>query len=197
MQNWEYSRNGTYNSFYKPICFLQMGLLFIWPRLYPSSFTCSKLSLHLCTTFPAMKDYSTRDLITEAVNKLFNYTDARQWDKLLNDVFTNDVLFDMSSLGGPKAIMTAKDICDMWQKGFEGIDAINHLAGNYLVDIKQDSADVFAYATATHYKASATKGKTREFVGTYDIHLTKTQNGWRIDQFRYNLKYATGNTDLT
>ena len=51
--------------------------------------------------------------------------------------------------------------------GIAGIDSINHLAGNYLVDIHDMVATVFAYATATHYKASATKGTTREFVGTY------------------------------
>jgi hypothetical protein len=40
---------------------------------------------------------------------------------------------------------------------------------------------VFAYATATHFKKLATNGKTREFVGTYELHLMNTQIGWRID----------------
>jgi len=143
-----------------------------------------------------MQAFSTRDEIFEVVNKLFVYTDEQVWNKLLDEVFTDKVLFDMSSLGGEKMETTAENICAIWKKGFEGIDAVNHLAGNYLIHINDKTASVFAYATATHYKAGATKGNTREFVGTYDIGLVKIESGWRIHLFKYNLKYATGNTDL-
>jgi hypothetical protein len=143
-----------------------------------------------------MENFSIRDIIVEIVNKLFVYTDAREWDKLLSEVFTEEVDFDMSSIGGEKLVTTAKNICTMWANGFKGIDAVNHLAGNYLISIKEDTATVFAYATATHFKNSATKGKTREFVGTYDIHLRNQKDGWRIDGFRYNLKYSNGNITL-
>ncbi len=78
-----------------------------------------------------------------------------------------------------------------------GIDSINHLAGNYLVQINDIIATVFVYATATHYKESATKGKTREFFGTYFISLMKHGIGWRIYQFKYDLKFKTGNIELT
>jgi len=143
-----------------------------------------------------MENFSTRDLIVETINKLFVYTDLQQWDKLQNEVFTNEVLFDMSSLGGEKMDTTAENICAIWSKGFVGIDSINHLAGNYLIEINEAAATAFAYATATHYKNAATKGKTREFTGSYNLHFTDTKAGWRIDEFKYNLKYATGNIDL-
>ena len=144
-----------------------------------------------------MITFSIRDEIVEVINKLFIYTDNQEWDKLQNEVFSDDVFFDMSSLGGRKAETSAKEICEIWKNGFVGIDAINHLAGNYLVQIHDTTATVFAYATATHYKKSATKGKTREFVGTYDIRLMKHGIGWRIYQFKYDLKYSTGNLDLS
>jgi hypothetical protein len=140
--------------------------------------------------------FSIRDEIVEVINKLFVYTDEQAWNKLMYEVFTDKVLFDMSSLGGEKMETTAENICAIWKKGFEGIDAVNHLAGNYLIHINDNIASAFAYATATHYKASATKGNTREFVGTYDIGLIQIESGWRINQFKYNLKYATGNSDL-
>lgn len=143
-----------------------------------------------------MEPLSDREQIVEVITKLFVYTDAQDWDKLQRHVFTEQVLFDMSSLGGEKINTTAVHICQIWKEGFKGIDAVNHLAGNYLVDIKEDTADAFAYATATHFKQSATQGKTREFIGTYDLHLIKQDVGWRIDQFKYNLKYANGNLDL-
>jgi hypothetical protein len=143
-----------------------------------------------------MQNFSTRDLIVEVINKLFVYTDSQDWNKLQSEVFAGQVLFDMSSMGGEKMNTTSKNICEIWRKGFVGIDWINHLAGNYLIEINADAATVFAYATATHYKESATHGKTREFVGTYSIHLTNSATGWRIDEFKYNLKYSTGNIKL-
>jgi hypothetical protein len=143
-----------------------------------------------------MITFSIRDEIVEVINKLFIYTDMQEWEKLQNEVFSEDVFFDMSSLGGKKAETSSKEICETWRNGFVGIDSINHLAGNYLVQINDTIAKVFAYATATHYKESATKGKTREFVGTYNISLMKHGIGWRIYQFKYDLKYSTGNIDL-
>lgn len=143
-----------------------------------------------------MEKFSVRDEVIEVVNKLFVYTDSLQWDKLQKEVFTEKVFFDMSSLGGDKEEKSATDICTLWAKGFEGIDSVNHLAGNYLVTIDNLSAAVFAYATATHYKASAVNGKTREFTGTYDIRLARVPGGWRINHFKYDLKYMTGNAEL-
>ena len=144
-----------------------------------------------------MENFSVRDMIVEVINKLFIYTDMQQWDKLQAEVFTENVSFDMSSIGGDKATKTSKEICEAWRQGFVGLDAINHLSGNYLIDIKENEADVFAYATATHYKKATTKGTTREFVGTYEIHVKAIEGKWKIDAFKYNLKYASGNMDLT
>ena len=144
-----------------------------------------------------MKVFTPREEIIEVVNKLFVYTDGRLWEKLLREVFADQVLLDMSSLNGPNEKLTARAICDMWEEGFKDLDSVNHLGGNYLVTIKdENSASVFAYATATHYKEKAENGKTREFVGTYDLDLIRNENGWRISAFTYTLKYLTGNIGL-
>lgn len=144
-----------------------------------------------------MENYSTRDLIVEVINKLFVYTDLQQWDKLQTEVFAENVFFDMSSLGGDNKRTTAWNICDIWKNGFAGIDSVNHLAGNYIIEITGRSANAFAYATATHYKKAAVNGTTRNFIGSYEIHLAESGNGWQIDQFKYNLKFLTGNIDLS
>ena len=137
-----------------------------------------------------------KEEIIEVVNKLFVYTDYKEWGKLQEEVFTDVVDFDMSSLGGEVAKKTSNQICEEWDKGFEGLDAVNHLAGNYIVEINNNEAIVFVYATATHFKNSAVNGKTREFVGSYNLHLVKTGERWKIDSFKYNLKYVTGNLEL-
>ncbi len=144
-------------------------------------------------------EFSVREQIIEIVNKLFVYTDNRQWQNLLNEVFTGSVLFDMSSAGGGEPLtISAKEVCDKWEKGFEEIDAVHHQAGNYLVTLNAAEAAVHVYAIAIHFKKAAKHGKTREFIGSYDLLLSNEPGkGWRINTFRYNLKCITGNVDLS
>jgi hypothetical protein len=134
--------------------------------------------------------------ITELSNKLFMYVDAQQWDKVLDEVFTENVWFDMTSAGGPAKELPAKEICELWREGFSGLDAIHHQAGHYLININETKADIYAYAIATHYKKTATKGNSRMFVGSYELKALKTVTGWRLSQFKYNLKYVDGNASL-
>lgn len=136
--------------------------------------------------------------IAELMNKLFIYTDEKQWQQLIDEVFAEDVLFDMSSAGGgPLKTITAKEICDTWREGLKDLDAVHHQAGHYLIKINDDnSAVVFAYAIAIHYKRSATKGNTRAFIGSYDLNAVYTNNGWRLTSFKYNLKFIDGNVNL-
>jgi hypothetical protein len=147
-----------------------------------------------------MEAKSKRDEVIEVTNKLFIYTDYQQWDKLLSDVFTKQVYFDMESAGGGKAgELKAQEICNTWKKGFEGLDSIHHQAGNYIIkfDSEEIEADIVCYAIAIHYKNAATQGKTREFVGSYELRAVLTDEGWRLSGFKYNLKYISGNADLT
>lgn len=146
-----------------------------------------------------METKSKRDEVIEIANKLFIYTDDQHWNKLLSEVFTKEVHFDMGSIhGGVPQKVNATDICSAWKIGFEGVDALHHQAGNFLVKFNADEieADVFCYATASHYKNSATEGKTREFVGSYNLHMVLTDEGWRLNSYKYNLKHITGNIDL-
>jgi hypothetical protein len=144
-----------------------------------------------------MEPFTTREQIIEIVNRLFVYTDYREWQKLQTEVFTPTVLFDMSSLGaGAPKDLAAAEICAMWESGFAGIDAVHHHSGNFMVTVNGEAATVYCYAIASHYKAAATQGQTREFIGSYDLGLEQTAGGWRINSFRYNVKYTRGNMEL-
>src|SRR3954471_13140511 len=131
--------------------------------------------------------------LTELTNKLFMYTDAQQWKRLLSEVFCHEVWFDMGD-GGKN--LHANEICEMWRQGFLGLDAIHHQAGHYLINIEQSSADIYGYAVATHYKKTTTKGNTRMYTGSYDLKAIRTDKGWRLSQFKYNLKFIDGNASL-
>ncbi|WP_207632813.1 nuclear transport factor 2 family protein [Foetidibacter luteolus] len=135
--------------------------------------------------------------LTELANKLFMYCDAKLWQRLLDEVFTESIWFDVSSGGGGEAKeMAAADVCKLWNEGFDGLDAAHHQAGHYLITVNEDSAIIYAYAVATHYKKAATQGHTRTFVGSYDLTAQRTPIGWRLNQFKYNLKYMDGNVTM-
>jgi len=132
--------------------------------------------------------------LTELTNKLFMYTDALQWDKLLAEVFVENIWFDMQSANGEQPVMlTAEAICDMWKQGFAGLDSVHHQSGHYLINVNKNDADIYGYAVATHFKRNASKGNTRTFTGSYDLKASRTAKGWRLTQFKYNLKYMDGN----
>ena|SRR5688572_587750 len=133
-----------------------------------------------------MEAKSKREEIIELVNKLFIYTDDKNWNKLLGEVFTEKVVFDMSSMSGEAVQeIPAGEICKGWKDGLAEIDALHHQSGNFIVKLKNDDveAEVFCYAIATHYKKNAAQGP-RSFTGTYDLHAVLTDQGWRLDKFQ-------------
>jgi len=79
--------------------------------------------------------------LTELTNKLFMYTDAQQWKRLLSEVFCHEVWFDIGD--GQAKNLHATEICEMWRQGFLDLDAVHHQAGHYLINIEQGSADIY------------------------------------------------------
>ncbi|HEY1870383.1 MAG TPA: nuclear transport factor 2 family protein [Chitinophagaceae bacterium] len=140
------------------------------------------------------QEVSDKIELTELANKLFMYTDAQEWKKLLAEVFVHEIWFDVGN-GEPK-ILHATEICEKWREGFIGLDAVHHQAGQYLITSKNDTADIYGYAVALHYKKVAAKGNSRTFIGSYDLKAIRTEKGWRLSQFKYNLKFIDGNTTL-
>lgn len=134
-----------------------------------------------------------REEVADTVTRLFVNTDERNWEGV-SECFAPRVLFDMSSLtGGKPSRVSPKKIVDQWESGLRGLAAVHHQAGNMLVKVEGEEASAFCYATATHYFPNPTGNDTRTFVGTYDFHLGRGEDGWRIDAFRFNLKFTMGN----
>jgi len=137
-----------------------------------------------------------RRRIEDVVTRLFVFADRLDWTSLLEKVFAEDVLFDMSSLTGePAKRVPAKEITDGWEKGLRPLRAVHHQTGNLLVTIADSRASASCYATATHFLPNAEGEGTKTFFGTYDLGLHRTIKGWRIDSFRYNSKFVVGNID--
>jgi hypothetical protein len=137
-----------------------------------------------------------KDKIIEVINRLFISTDNRDWSEV-KKCFSSTVLLDMTSLaGGQPVTLTSQEIVDAWDQGLKALKSIHHQVGNYMVSINQDEAEAFCYGIASHYLPNKTNQHTRIFVGSYNFHLTKEGQSWRIDQFKFNLKYIDGNPNL-
>src|SRR3954466_10795596 len=109
-----------------------------------------------------------KEEVLSVVNKLFVYTDTRNWTGILNEVFTTDVLFDMTSLaGGEPATLTAVAITNAWDEGLKPLEAVHHQTGNFDVMIQGDTATVNCYGLAYHYRQHPSGHNTRLFAGTY------------------------------
>ena len=133
-----------------------------------------------------------KEEVLTVVNKLFVYTDNRNWDGILQEVFTAEVHFDM----GQPTVLAATAITAMWDEGLKALEAIHHQTGNYEVGIADGNATVNCYGTAWHYRQHPSGHNTRVFVGSYILRLTHTANGWRINTFIFNKKFIDGNLEL-
>ena len=143
-----------------------------------------------------MEELKDRNDVVAAANRLFICTDNKDWT-CVRDVFAPEVFFDMTSLGAPKAeTKTPEQIAGMWEQGLRPIQAIHHQSGNYEVEVRGNEADLFCYGTAWHYLPNPTERNTRIFIGSYNEHFVRTEKGWKMDRFRFNLKFIDGNKDL-
>jgi hypothetical protein len=143
-----------------------------------------------------LRDLVEKDCIIDTINQLFIATDQRDWQGV-RAALADTVLLDMTSLvGGQAHRLTAEEVAAGWEQGLRPIQAVHHQAGNYRVQVQGNEATAFSYGIASHYRTTRSGRNTRVFVGSYDFHLTRMQGRWRIDSFRFNLKYLDCNLEL-
>jgi hypothetical protein len=137
-----------------------------------------------------------KDRIIDVLNTLFISTDNGDW-AAVRGCFAPTVHFDMSSMpGGEERQISPDQITAGWEEGLGSLQAVHHQVGNYQIEVGKDDVTAFCYGIANHYKKNASGRNTRTFVGSYDFHLIHDGVSWKIDSFRFNLKYMDGNLDL-
>lgn len=134
-----------------------------------------------------------KDKITELINNLFIFTDKCDWNNV-QKCFAEKVHFDMTSMGA--VVLSPGQITDMWDEGLKNLEAVHHQTGNLKIDVSDKKAVAFCYGIASHFKKTTSGKNTRTFVGSYNFHLTISNEEWRIDSFKFNLKYVDGNLNL-
>ena len=143
-----------------------------------------------------LSDLADKDAIVDLIVRLFIGTDNRDW-AAVESCFAPTVHFDMSSVGaGPAVDRSPRQIIAAWEEGLRPLEAVHHQAGNHRVTIEGDRATAFCYGVAFHYRRTHSGRNTRTFVGSYDFGLQRSTSVWRIDSFRFNLKFLDGNLEL-
>lgn len=143
-----------------------------------------------------LKTLVDKQQIVEALTDLFVATDRRDW-AAVRACLADEVLFDMSSLGGPPPARTrGADIARSWETGLAPLAALHHQVGNFRVWPSGDQADAFCYGIALHYRPNPSGRNTRTFVGSYAFGLRRSEGRWRIDRFRFDAKWIEGNLEL-
>lgn len=137
-----------------------------------------------------------RDRVSEVINTLFVATDARDW-ACVRSCLAPVVTFDMTSLagGGPQQL-SPEQIVSGWETGLKPIESVHHQTGNLHIACTGAEATASCYGIAYHYRRTKSGDNTRVFVGSYDFHLRLQDAAWRIDLFRFNLKFIDGNRQL-
>jgi len=137
-----------------------------------------------------------KDRIASVVHQLFMATDKRDWPAV-RACFADLVVFDMTSLaGGTPGSLTPVQITDAWEAGLKPIQHVHHQTGNLEIAVHGDTATAFCYGIALHYRTTASGDNVRRFVGSYDLTLRRSGEGWAISAFRFNSKFVDGNLAL-
>jgi 3-phenylpropionate/cinnamic acid dioxygenase small subunit len=142
------------------------------------------------------KHLSAKDKITEVINNLFIFTDNCDWENV-EKCFAEKVHFDMTSMGASNAVVISpREITDLWDDGLKNLDAVHHQTGNLKIDVTGDKAVGFCYGIASHFRKTSSGNNTRTFIGSYNFHFIENNDNWKIDSFKFNLKYVDGNLNL-
>ena len=142
---------------------------------------------------------ATQATIDDQVKRLYRYTDNFEWERMREEVMTDSVFFDMSSAGaGEPGVRSAEQITNGWDTNYQnlGVDEVNHLVGNIIIDFRGNEADVYCLATATLFREAATQGQTFAQTGDYDLRFVRVGDTWLLDEFIYNLRFSEGNPTL-
>jgi hypothetical protein len=130
--------------------------------------------------------------IIQAITKIFNGADERNWGKV-QAAFADKVLLDYSSMNGnPVTVISSEKIIKGWKGFLPGFDMTHHQLSDFKVDQKDNAAQVHFFGKADHYISK----DSWTVEGTYDAELIKSADKWEVTKFKFNLQKQSGDTAL-
>lgn len=138
-----------------------------------------------------------RQAITDVVIRYAMSIDAADWEQYA-EVFTDPVHIDFSEAGLPAADFARDQFVGFAEAGLGAWDARQHLSPNHIVEFDDqdpDKALCTSYMYAQHYKEGAPGGEFYLMRGSYENHMVRTAEGWKINRLKQRIFWVEGNAD--
>ncbi len=140
-----------------------------------------------------------RSAIIDVVIKYATSIDRADWEGYAS-IFTDPVHIDFSEAGLPAADFPRDQFIGFAKQGLEAWDARQHISPNHVVEFDDhdpDRAVCRSYMYAQHYKKGAPGGEFYLMRGSYDNHLLRTGDGWKIHSLTQHISWVEGNAQAT
>lgn len=138
-----------------------------------------------------------RDAIIDVVITYAVSIDKADWVAYASTM-TDPVHVDFSEAGLPAADFPLDQFIGFAAQGLDGWTARQHISPNHQValdDTDPDSATCYSYMYAQHYKKGAPGGDFYLMRGSYDHHMVRTADGWKITKVVQHISWVEGNAD--
>jgi ketosteroid isomerase-like protein len=109
--------------------------------------------------------------------------------------FADDIRVDFTSLvGGEPANIKADDLIAGWSSNLKGNKESLHIRGGELITIEGDTATMHSNGYAWNKLPGATDGAGDlwEVWGNYIHVMKKTESGWKVVDFTFNMTHERG-----
>lgn len=130
-----------------------------------------------------------REQIVDLAVRYCTAMDTRDWS-LLDRCFVSDAVVHYAGFEELQGLPALVGFLD----GVLGpLDATQHIATNFVVEVEGDTARLTSYLQAQHVRKGTPGGDNFVFAGTYRDLLVKTAAGWLITRRELEATWTEGN----
>ncbi|MER5348383.1 nuclear transport factor 2 family protein [Streptomyces mirabilis] len=138
-----------------------------------------------------------RNAIVDVVIKYATSIDEADWEGYAS-IFTDPVHVDFSEAGLPASDFPRDQFISFAAQGLGAWTARQHISPNHRVvfdETDPDKAICYSYMYAQHYLKDAPSGDFYLMRGSYDNHMVRTPDGWKIASLTQHIGWLEGNAN--
>ncbi len=139
-----------------------------------------------------------RTAISDVVITYATLIDRGDWARL-GTLLTDPIHVDFSEAGLPAADFPRDAFVEFARQALEGWTALQHISPNHLVvfdDTDPDRAICYSYMYAQHHLEGSTDGGPYLMRGSYDNHMVRAADGWKITSLTQHISWIEGHNAL-
>ena len=134
-----------------------------------------------------------RDQIQERMARYANAIDAKDYGGIAA-CFLPGATVDYAGFTQP--LQGIDPIITHMRHSLEPLDAMQHIFGNFIIDIAGDAARLTCDILAQHIRQGLQGGDSFMAGGKYDVRLRKVDGNWKFETISARTVWGSGNRDL-